>query len=280
MQRIHVLPGRLCAAITLLIGLLAPSTAHPAPELSRLSVGSEYFRWREFDASGTRLLSEEGVRLSLHHLTRRQLKRFVFSTEVTLYSGSIDYDGQTQPPASQEVFSNTNYLGGNLRLSLSHALAGWSQAALPTSWQAPRVQLSVGSDLWQRFIYDTYLADGITPITGATERYRVIYVDAGLSATRKTAYGAVTLELGIRRPLAVAERNVELQLDLNSDGQWSMLGSMLVSYRALPGWFARLYYHSYRLARSNIATSPVDGLPYLQPESHADTLGIGIGRHF
>ena len=110
-----------------------------------LYLSPKYFLWKEFDASGDRLLKESGPLLGLG--LRDDLG--FFTGEAEIYGGTVRYDGQTQ--AGDPVETDTNYVGVSAKGGV------WTErgSELRLRWE-----LLYHLELWVRDIESTSKAVG------------------------------------------------------------------------------------------------------------------------
>lgn len=240
-----------------------------------LTAGIDLFRWQEFDANQTRLLSEQGPRLSLQAGWDDVLSADRFgqiNLRARLYSGDINYDGQTQSlldPTKDGIFisSTSRYDGFGAELENLHPLNNHHNVAL---------FLGLGVDLWRRDIQDSIDAQG-NPAGGFKEDYQVLYSRLGLQRQDHGIYGSSQIRFGIKYPLRIDEQVIGITLHPGQD--WSLFASYRLNLANHSSTIVEIYYDSLRLATSPIITDQY-GASWLQPQSHQDSIGIMIGRPF
>ncbi|HKJ76001.1 MAG TPA: hypothetical protein VKA64_02250 [Gammaproteobacteria bacterium] len=255
-------------------GGLYLGTAVPAiADTSRyaVSAGVERFLWREYDTSGDKLLEEEGPRFFIGMDGERTMpSNWTYGFRARAYSGEVDYDGQTQAGSTLET--DTDYEGIELALDFSHPLAaegGSSPASL---------RFGLGVDWWDRTIEDTATASGYT------ERYRIPYLDFGLTYRWNETVGFYA-EGGVKHPFSTKESIDDLgnydDVDLEPEGDFSpYLG---IGYRFPARWDIELSYETYRFDRSDDEPLKQNGVQVgtvTQPESKQDTIALNVRYWF
>lgn len=246
------------------IWMAAMPLAAGATEVN-LAGGVEYFVWEEFADSGRKLLDETGPRYYVEMVGRNDLNKG-WSTDFggRVYSGTVDYDGETQPPNSIPVTTDTDYNGYRLELGFTY-FTNHRRSLDSGEWS---VRFAAGVDRWRRSLQDTRLSDG-TPVSGYVERYQSNYLTVGAEYRR---LGAWRFGFGAKAPIFTREE-VDIggtDITLNPEGQLSLFAGM--AFTIAPQWSLALDYDSYRFAKSD----PDNG--YYQPESTQDTLGASL--HF
>jgi hypothetical protein len=260
-----------------LVGLFfQPTSSYAASETKRhLAAGMDLFRWQEYDSNQSRLLSEQGLRLSLqagwddilasHHSGKINLL-------ARLYSGDINYDGQTQSsidPTKNGIFvsSTSRYDGLGVEIEGLHPLKGSYDNAL---------LLGLGIDIWRRDIQESIDAQGDL-IGGTTEDYRVLYSRLGLLWQNHGPYGHSQIRAGIKYPLRIDEQVIGITL--HPGRNISLFTSYRLSLNDHRNTTITIYYDSLRLNSSPVVTDQ-NGDPWLQPQSQQDSIGIMIGIPF
>ena len=254
------------------------STAWSSPPANRgqLIAGVELFHWQEFDPySPLRLLSEQGARMILKagwddifHNTRFR----GININAQLYSGAINYDGQTQStidPTKNGIFvaSTSRYNGLGLELEKLWPLKNHDNAAM---------MLALGGDIWRRSIQQSTDAQG-NPISGASEDYRVVHSRLGLQWMTRGDFGDARLRLGIRYPLWIDERTADITL--HPEPAISAFASYRLTLADKYNTIIDIYYDSLYLKPSPVVIDQY-GDPWLQPESKQDSVGVLIGIPF
>ena len=242
----------------------------------QLTAGLELFHWQEFDTnSPLRLLSEQGARMTLQtgwndvfHDTRFR----GININAHLYSGAINYDGQTQStidPTKNGIFvaSTSRYKGLGLELEKLSPLKNNDHAAM---------MLALGGDIWRRSIEQSTDAQG-NPVSGASEDYRVVHSRLGLQWMTRGAFGDARLRLGIRYPLWIDEHTADITL--RPEPAVSLFASYRLSLADKYNTIIDIYYDSLRLKPSPVVIDQY-GDPWLQPESKQDNVGLMIGFPF
>jgi hypothetical protein len=261
---ILVMPGvfmRFIWGPFLAVGLVSTAMATEI----EVAAGVEYFQWEEFSDGGRKYLDETGPRTFIEVGGINQLDtHWLVDFGLRLYSGTVDYDGETM--GGRPVQTQTDYNGARAELGYTRRV---TDGTTPESglWL---VRFGLGIDQWRRGLQDTALSDG-TPVSGYVERYTSSYAKLGAIYRREGSFGA---GVGAKAPLYTAEK-VELggsTLTLNPEGQLSLFADLEIPVSV--HWLVTLRYDSYRFAKSD----QEDG--YVQPESTQDSAGIALHYRF
>lgn len=246
------------------LGVLALLPRAEATEID-VSAGTESFVWEEFADSGSKLLDETGWRYFVAVEGTNSINRAWDSDfSIRLYSGTVDYDGQTMNGVP--VKTDTDYNGSNFELGFTRYTAGRRDLA-SGEWL---IRFAVGTDRWRRGLQDSHDANG-NAVSGYAEYYLANY--ARLGATYRIE-GSWEAGFGAKAPFFIAEEATigSTDVSLNPEGQLSLYAHLLVPITAQ--WRIGLNYDSYRFAKSD----PDNG--YYQPESTQDTLGASVHYRF
>lgn len=248
----------------------------PAAMATEIDVagGVEYFQWEEFSDSGRKYLDETGPRYFVEVVGTNRLEgNWLVDFGGRFYSGTVDYDGETQPPDSQPVPSETDYNGLRTELGFTHQGV---DGASKDDWMW-LIRLALGIDIWRRSLQDAVLDNGIT-VSGYVERYTSYYAKVGVSYVRE---GAWLFGIGAKVPLWTDEEisdfpGIAGSFTLNPEGRLSLYANVDKAINA--SWSVSLAYDSYRFAKSD----PVVVGPYIfsQPESTQDTLSLALRYRF
>ncbi|MGM0594926.1 MAG: hypothetical protein ACQETD_10345 [Pseudomonadota bacterium] len=241
--------------------------------------GTEYFLWEEFDQDGSQLLDETGPRYFIGLVGTNHLDR-AWSVDFggRLYSGTVDYDGQTQPPENYPVSTKTDYRGYRLELGFTRYTALRRQLDRG-EWL---VRFAYGMDYWRRSLRDTMLDDG-SWVAGYVERYRTDYLKLAMHYERQVGW---SFHLGAKAPLHTTEKvsdipGVDETITLNPEGELSIYAGAVFTFT--PQLSLSIDYDSYRFAKSDAVrfetTSGEIRYAY-QPESTQDTLGVALHYRF
>lgn len=266
----------------LAIGTPATQAADPVPGTPlSVNLGVEYFRWSEHFA-GQRLLRETGPRLTVgvtidHLMDKNQAKSY--AAEVRGYTGSIDYDGQTQGgiPARTDV----DYSGISGEIMWAKHLSGGAGAS---------ALFGLGLDTWTRDIKNGVAADG-SAVLGFQEDYLIVYGKLGPGFLLGSGATRSYLQFGIKYPLYTKEQAHLAAIGFDSDvdlkpgrqisgfAKWRMKWGSETN-RARLG--ASFYYDSFRFNTSGTSMVTAGGIPFLviQPESRMDVLGARLEYYF
>lgn len=274
---------RILGALAVLVAFTASPAA--AAGLEQLSVYPtfQYFTWKEFDSTGSRLLKEDGplfgagvsADIDLHD-------RFLFLRgRGELFGGQVDYDGQTSSANPQfnglPVKTDVNYFGGKLESDFSWRLAG------PAGHLEPFAGL--GYRHWLRNIEASSTQTRDVPPqtvqTGElTEEWLSLYTRLGMRGTCRVSDAiSLSLEAGAKYPFL--NRNFAevygQDITLKPRGDWSAFAELSARF----GMFRpAVYYEGMRFDRSSVvrvlnpSTGVLDG--FVQPRSEADIFGISL----
>lgn len=264
---------RLVAAAVLAYALLHGMAA----TATTLSFGSDYFSWREFDESGSKLLEETGMRyfLSFDGMMNPEAD-LRFGIGAKIYAAEVDYDGQDQ--SGIPAISSTDYVGFNGEMRIHAAISG-SRFLDRARWY---VVVAGGGDAWQR---DIHSIPGVA--SGYVEDYTLFYGRIGLLREVKET-GGLLLSFGVKMPVYIHEQVLLGDgVTLNPTGQPS--GYMSLGMKLFERLTVRVSYDSY-LFDSSDRSDPVklngaymdlngDGVVpdrVYQPESSQHTIGVSF----
>lgn len=240
-----------------LLGLSLYVTAAAAAAPVDISGGIEQFVWQEYDEGGGKLLKESGQRLFIAVEAEKQVsERWIYGFRGRLYSGNVDYDGQTMTGAPHST--STDYDGIAIAADFSgrfiDAAGGYSAMAL---------RFGVGGEAWRRHILPN------NGVIGYTEEYVVAFGKAGLAYLPEQGWSA---EAGLKYPFSVDEDVDLYNVSLSPQGAFSFYARAV--YNINQRWSIKGAYDSYRFKRSDVVNGVV------QPESSMDTFGISVGVYF
>jgi len=242
----------------------------------QLTAGLELYHWQEFDPySPLRLLSEQGARMTVQAGWDDVLRRTRFrgiNVITRLYSGAINYDGQTQStidPTKDGIFvaSTSRYNGLGIEVEKLSPLRDHERAA---------ILFSLGGDAWRRSIEQSIDAQG-NPVSGASEDYRLVHSRLGMQWMTRGAFGNTRLRLGIRYPLWLDEHTADITL--HPKPAVSLFASYRLTLADQYNTIIDIYYDSLYLRPSPVVIDQY-GDPWLQPESRQDSVGLMIGFPF
>lgn len=232
----------------------------------------EHFRWKEY-VDSSKLLEESGPVYSVGGLADFPLAEAVsVKLRGELFGGSVDYDGETQPPESYPVTTDTDYLGAKLEADL-----GWDIIITKKLTLTPFAGL--GARLWERDIQSAPFLDEsdqtVKLARGYAEKWRNYYTRAGISGNRSFA-GQWTgfFKAGVKIP--VYTENVVESVVLEPGNRLSGFAQL----GAESGMFKiNVFYEGLRFSESDRVR--VSNILYVyQPESEADIFGISAGFSF
>lgn len=253
-----------------LLPLLAMGPAQA--EEYQVTFGSEYFFWREYDGS-SKLLEERGPRFFVGlDAENAQASDWVYGLRGRLYTGRVNYDGQTQ--AGVPHTTDTDYSGWSAEFDFTRRFI----SAQPTKADYWGLKLALGYDSWLRNIRDR------GSVYGYEERYDVGYGRLGAIYTGGAGW---SVQGGLKLPLFTGEY-VELtrlgydDVTLRPKPDYSLYAS--ITYRLDARWSLGGYFDSYRFKSSDIEPETIGGVPtgrgLYQPKSQQDTIGFYLNYRF
>jgi hypothetical protein len=275
---------------------LASSLCLAAPVATvGLSGGLEAFRLKEFDSTGSRLLSETGNR----YVTTAFLDDgaryggtapLLYHLEASAYWGQVDYDGKSQSvdptQGNLPLTSQTDYQGGR-----ADALLGYRFH----SSSGPRtieILGGLGVDSWNRAIHSATTANG-TMVSGIEESYTVYYgrIALGLSNLYPSTWYS-HLQFGVKLPFNISEEINLRKLGYDSDltvspgntysGFINLIFEPQATNNKSGNLIINVYYDGFRFNPSQTKTVTRNGSPIQvwQPETRIDIFGLKIGYRF
>lgn len=259
------------------MGVLLILAVAPAVSASDFAVsgGSEYFLWQEFSDGGSKLLDESGLRYFVSVVgTNRVNRSWDSDFGGKVYSGTVDYDGQTT--AGVPLKTDTDYGGSNFELGFTRYTSGRRDLA-GGEWL---IRFAIGTDRWRRSLQDSHDRDG-NAVSGYVERYISNYARVGATYRREGKWEA---GFGAKAPFFTSE---EVDMDgttvtLNPEGQLSLYAHLDVPLSKQ--WSVGVKYDSYRFARSDkelVYLPSISSYTWVwQPESSQDTLGVAMHYRF
>lgn len=234
--------------------LISPAVLATQVELGG---GTEWYQWEEFADNGDKLLSETGPRYFIEVKgTNRVEHRWWQDFSCRLYSGTVNYDGQTL--GGTPLTSDTDYNGIRADVGFNYLTESSRNRPGVGDWL---VRFGVGVESWRR---------GIRGDTGGySERYVVSYATvAGQYLGSGWRAG-----LGVMAPYYVDEEVSTISgSTLHPLGQLSPFAN--VEFFVESHWSVILGYDTYRFAKSDV----VDG--YFQPKSSRDIYSASVRYHF
>jgi len=239
----------------------------------RISAGSESFLWEEYDSDGSKLLEESGLRHFIGFDADSWLdSHWQSDFGGRVYSGTVDYDGQTQSGAP--VTTDTDYDGHQFEAGFSYFPD--NQNPLVANKGRSGIRMAVGVDSWRRNLQGS---------GGYVENYTTTY---GRVAAHYGGGGFWSFNLGAKYPFATSETVGLKDLGYASDvtlhprGRFSLYADFALQFSR--SWGMQVYYDSYRFAKSDPEPvySPSDGTTYnvWQPEIRQDVLGAKLSFTF
>ncbi len=230
----------------------------------------ESFTWKEFDDSGGEFLEESGPIFGAGITAKGLIQPLTIKGRAELFSGSVDYDGQTQ--AGMSVTSDTEYLGGKVEADL-----GWLIVIDETFALEPFA--GIGYRWWERDIKSTGTA------IGYIENWWSSYVRLGLRSeseisTQSKLFAEVGAKIAIKNENEVDLTEIGLPLitvePANATAFFAEIG-----LRGEP-FVISLFYEGLRFKKSDmvIVSAGPAILGFTQPESEADIFGLNAGFAF
>ncbi len=249
--------------------MLVPATA--VASTIDMSAGIEYFQWEEFDDGGRKMLDETGPRyfVALTGVDRLE-NDWLIDFSGRLYTGTVDYDGETQNHIP--LTTETDYNGFRAELGFTHeiGLGGLGISEPDAKWL---LRFAIGLDQWRRALQNTSLSDG-TPVTGYVERYASTYAKMGAAYSREESW---SLGIGAKAPFYTREEvGINGGVTLKPKGKLSLFVDAEFSLTPLVS--VALAYDSYRFAKSDRVLA--GSYFYWQPESTQDTLSLALRYRF
>jgi hypothetical protein len=239
--------------------IAAPAAAEPD-----VRYGVESFRWSEYDADGSRLLTESGQRYFVGAEWQRPFGPDPgqhLELQATGYLGNVDYDGQACTLLGDCVaFTTDTFYGGVRGDALVVQRSGTDQGV--------EIFGGGGIDFWRRSIR------GRASVQGAIEDWMVFYVVAGGGAYKTDASTRIHARAGVKLPFYTHELPDTYDITLNPEGEMSLFARLSFDFlvNGQPRWGLGVHYDSYRFGASDMKrTGPI---VVWQPESRQDTFGI------
>jgi hypothetical protein len=279
-------------------GVVAAADSLTGEDAVALSLGVEYFSWREY-SDNRQLLEERGPRMFAELGMRKSIGNSDFVSLLgRLYLASVHYDGETTGSASPIPITSNSIYGGwgaeaNYHLHLF---------ALPAESSDIYLTFGLGYEAWLRSIQDTRAAGVETPVPGYLEKFQIPYLRLGFLYHYE---GRIYLQAGAKVPLDIKEEvgfsrfysedDPRVRLDnvfLEPQAQTSLYASLRYFFNRSFG--LHIYYDSYRMQASEKSIVTANGqtlywegsswkvnpdskdrpLRVSQPESRQDTIGL------
>ena len=248
------------------LGLFCEPAVVAAANESDIYLTIENFEWKEFNASGSQLLKESGPIYGIGISTRSENANFITTKlKGELFSGSIDYDGQTQ--AGTSVKTDTDYYGFKIEGDIGKRYIVSEKSSLEPF-------AGLGYRWWSRDLITTSAA------IGYEERWYSIYGRLGIRGDH-----IVSDQLKI-----FVEAGVKLPMYTENEADLTVLGLQKVTLEPgnEPSAFAEtglrwnrlkitLYYEGMRFSQSELDNRY---RAFIQPESQADMYGVKIGMSY
>lgn len=255
---------RLFALMGLFPCLALPAYAAPVD----ISGGVERFVWQEYGDGGSKLLKESGQRLFVAVEAENEVSdRWTYGFRSRVYSGTVDYDGQSWASASHATESDYDGVAilADFTGRFIGAAGGYSDLGL---------RFGLGGEAWRRHILSNQ------GVSGHTEEYVVVFGKLGLAYIPEQGWLG---EVGAKYPFAV-----DVDVDIDDDVSLSPRGAFSfyarIGYNFNQRWSIKGYYDSYRFKASDPEPLSSGGVvvnpAVIQPESAMDTLGISVGFYF
>ncbi len=251
-----------------LILILTVSPAAVATQVE-LGGGIEYYHWEEFADNGDSLLTETGPRYFIEVKgTNRVEHRWWQDFSCRIYSGTVNYDGETIPspsyPTPLPVTLDTDYSGVRAEVGFNYLTQNRSEQH-SGDWL---VRFGLGIDSWRRGLRDGTAAGGV-PVSGYSERYLVSYATVAGQYLGSGWRGSI----GVVAPYYTTEEvSIIPDTTLHPAGQLSLQANM--EFYLAAQWSLILEYDSYRFAKSDVSGG------YYQPKSIRESYSAFVRYHF
>ncbi len=229
-----------------------------------LGAGIEQFQWEEFADGGGKLLRESGPRYFVEVKgTNRVDHRWWQDFTCRLYSGTVNYDGQTMAAVPLKI--DTDYSGIRAEVGFNYLTRQARDDLTQGDWF---VRFGVGIDSWRRVLNDGVAADD-TFVAGYSERYLVSYATVAGQYLGSGWRGGI----GVMAPYYVDEEvSLSSGTSLHPSGQLSLFAN--TEFYLAAQWSLVLEYNSYRFAKSDWNNG------YQQPKSNLDSYSAFVRYHF
>lgn len=266
-----------------LVGWLLLTALLPAQaEQLRVTFGSEYFSWREYDG-GSKLLEETGPRFFLGIEAENAVSsQWLYGFRGRLYGGSVSYQGQAQelsPPFLTYPHDTTSSYSG------WSAEVDFTRQFLPHGAHEPAwgISFALGYDNWRRRLADSYNRYFDSIVAGYAEDYQVGYGRLGLvfSPAGWSLQGGVKLPFFTSESVGLTRLGFDNDPVLKPQPDYSLYASL--SYRLNPRWDVGGYYDSYRFLVSDDVPVELGGTLFgyfYQPKSQQDSIGFYLNYRF
>ena len=254
-------------AAALCLGL--PATTLAADPQFFFAAGPEQYRWSEYDTAGNRLLQESGLRYRFAFRYEKEWRGLVFGGGAEQYTGTVDYDGQTQ--GGTKATTDVEYRGFR------------GEGRLGYLWGGPELSLGLlgmyGAEFWSRQLQDGRTASG-QRVLGYTERYGMSYVTLGPALQTHGAAWSSRIHAAVRKPLSVAETVDDFAAVLKPKPKPGMFFTWENRWRIGERWHVGVtaYAETLHFAASDPAASTLGAV--VQPESRARTAGVRFETAF
>jgi hypothetical protein len=259
---------KILLAVILIVCCAVPASAAPSLELSNY-FSAQYFTWEEFNA-GKRLLKESGPLFAEGFLFGATASSVSLRVRGEVFGGVVNYDGQTQAPASVVVQTHVNYFGGRVEPDLGFRIEDGNLRLEPFA--------GLGYRLWLRNLQDSTSATG-QAVSGYTETWQTGYSRLGVRGRYHVPSGlAVYAEGGLKYPFYTGN-----SVDFANSGKTTFhpgarssgFAEAGISWRRLK---VGLSYEGFRFSQSPLVTNSSG--TFFQPESKSDIFGLNIGWIF
>lgn len=250
----------------LLMMIVSPTALATQVELGG---GIELFQWEEFDDGGDKLLTESGPRYFVEVKgTNRVERRWWQDFSCRLYSGTVNYDGQTM--GGTPITTDTDYNGLRAEIGFNYLTLRSKSELTDGDWL---VRFGVGFDSWRRGLQDTTTSGG-TPVSGYSENYLVSYATVAAQYLGAGWRGGV----GVMAPYYVTEEvSAYSGVKLHPAGKLSLLANL--EFYLAAQWSLVFEYDSYRFAKSDLVSVDATTSIY-QPKSNLDSYSAFVRYHF
>jgi hypothetical protein len=234
------------------------------------------FQYKEFDDDGSLLDREDGTLPGVVFGLGMARERWNFVGELAVYSGDVDYDGQTNTRIPITTQTDANITDGHVR-------AEW------WGWEAGSVRYAVYGGLgyhgWERDIQATRTASG-APVSGLWEYYEWGYVLLGGKLAAEQGLNRWGLDLRLLRTVAPTVRvdfnglfdDKTLDLGERFGGRLSATWARRASNRTVLK--LEPFYEGWDLGRSDTERLTQGGVAVgtvFEPRSETRNFGVNLG---
>lgn len=255
-----------------LIGCICCAMPASAASIEELTpyFSIKYFAWEEHQ-NNRQILKETGPLFSAGILIGATTNSsFTLKGRAEMFGGEVDYDGETQAPASVPARTEVGYFGTKEQLDLGYRICSQVLKIEPF--------FGLGHRWWLRHLQSGIDASG-EPFSGYTELWQTGYGRLGARGHYQVVTGGILFaEAGAMYPFYTGNT-----IDFAGSGKATFRPRGKVSGFVETGATWRqlkltLYYEGFRWSASPVKAVGTKFL--LQPESSSDILGLNLGWTF